>query len=132
MILIINIGCNQEKKSPNEGAWQLVYAQWQSLDGTFPATITGSDIKIWSTNYFSSTGKLKADTILYNIYVCGKYTLEGTHYMEDVMYHTIEGNVGKKIRMILEVKNDSLIQKYPAKTSASMEPIGRPSPRVRG
>ena len=113
LILIMSVRCTQEKKSPNEGAWQLVYAEWQGIDGTFPDSITGSDIKIWSTDYFSSTGKLHTDTITYNVYVCGKYSLEGTHYVEDIMFHTIEGNVGEKIRMLLEIKSDTLIQIYP-------------------
>lgn len=114
VILLITGSWAQEKKSPIEGTWKMVYAKWESMETTFPAQIKGGDIKIWAKNYFVSTGRFEVDTMVFYAYVGGKYTLNGNKYVEDIIYHADKGSVGQKVRLLLEIKNDTLIQKYPA------------------
>ena len=122
LIIAVIIGsCTQEKKSPIEGAWQLVYAHWQPENMLFPSQVKGSDIKIWSKDYFAAVGKLTMDTVITNLYVGGKYTLDGAKYEEDIAYHAFEGLIGQKVRLIIEIRNDTLIQKWPANDSWKLE-----------
>ena len=114
IISLLIANCTQEKSSPIEGTWKMVYARYDTMKPTFPAQITGSDIKIWGKNYFVSVGRLKVDTTVFNAYVGGKYTLDGNRYVEDIMFHAIKEQVGQKARMLLEIKNDTLSYRWPA------------------
>jgi hypothetical protein len=111
VIAIIIGGCTQEKKSPIEGAWKLVYGKWGS--SAFPANLTGTNIKIWTNDYFASAGQMKMDTTITDIYVGEKYTLDGNKYVEDITCHVSKGSVGEKVNILLEIKNDTLIQRWP-------------------
>jgi hypothetical protein len=84
------------------------------MEATYPDQIKGSDIKIWTKNYFISVGRFQIDTTVYNAYVGGKYTLDGNKYVEEIIYHADKDYVGRKVRLLLEIKNDTLIQKYSA------------------
>jgi hypothetical protein len=113
--LILILGFTTSPK-PIEGAWNLVYAQ--TIDGgkqvwRFPGNSTGSDLKMWTGNHFTFVGRFKTDTTYNDNYGGGTYTLEGTHYLETILYHTITSAVGTKIKMLIEIKGDSLIQTYP-------------------
>jgi hypothetical protein len=44
----------------------------------------------------------------------GKYKLEGNRFEEEAMFHADTSYIGKKLRLILEIHNDTLIQKWPA------------------
>ena len=115
LILFVTI-CSyaQEKKSPIEGAWKLVYAKWAAFDQTFPALVKGSDIKIWTKEHFAFVGQFKADTMVMDNYGWGTYTLTGNKYTENVVFHADKPSIGKSIKLLLEIKNDTLTQSYPA------------------
>jgi hypothetical protein len=117
MILFILVYCTEQKKSPMEGAWQVV--SWQQFSGdsvlwTFPGTFTGGEMKVWSKNHFAFAGRYKKDTTFIDNCGGGTYKLEGTHYEESILYflHN-QPAVGTTIKMLLEVKNDTLIVTWP-------------------
>ena len=115
LIIALIIGsCTQEKKSPIEGGWKLVYAKWASMDESFPDRITGIDVKMWTKDCFVFAGKLQLDTLKVDSYGWGKYkNIEGNKYEEEVIYHhTGESLIGTRIKMLIEVRNDTLIQKW--------------------
>jgi hypothetical protein len=109
------IGCTQEKKAPYEGGWKLVFASYPSLNLTFPVNMTGQGVKIWTSGAFTLAGQYKVDTVIYDNYGWGTYSItEGNKYTEHVLFHHLsESLVGQSIKMILEVKNDTLIQRWP-------------------
>ena len=55
------------------------------------------------------------DTVTYNNYGWGTYKLtEGNKYEESIIYHHMdESSIGTNIKMLIEVRNDTLIQKWP-------------------
>jgi hypothetical protein len=108
------VSCSEEKDSITKGEWQLVYGYWGSPDFVFPENVTGSDIKIWTDKYYMHTGKAKQDTILIEAFGCGYYKfIEGNKYQETVMLQSSQDLEGKTINMLMELKNDTLIQKWP-------------------
>ena len=116
MIPIIIISCAKEKKSPIEGDWQYIsgkYFSGDSLANSFPGTFTGSSIKIWSKDHFLVVGNFNHDTTNFDIFGGGTYTLSGDQYEEDLLYHSYKKNVGKSIKMLLEIRNDTLTQTWP-------------------
>ena len=116
--LVIALGttsCTQEKKSPIEGGWLLVYGKWPGVDATYPGRMTGIDVKMWTKDCFVFAGKLQLDTLKVDSYGWGKYRFsEGNHYEEDIIYHRMsESSIGATIKMLIEIRNDTLIQQWP-------------------
>ncbi|MFN2337211.1 MAG: hypothetical protein ABR560_09600, partial [Bacteroidales bacterium] len=81
---------------------------------TFPGTYQGNQVKMWSDNYWMFVGKFKQDTITEEGFGGGSYTLEGIVYKETIKYHSSDDIVGETLRMRIVVKNDTLIQVWPA------------------
>ncbi|WP_321517109.1 hypothetical protein [uncultured Bacteroides sp.] len=118
MLLLIFSGCNLYKKNYPIGAWQLVYAKQMAGDSVvaqFPGTINGSQIKIWSEKNFFFVGKKKVapDTVFHDTYGGGTYKLVDNKYQENIEYHFNKLAEHQIFNMILEVKNDTLIQTWP-------------------
>jgi hypothetical protein len=116
LIVLFIIGCStQEKKLPIEGGWKLVYASYPSSDLTFPTNLTGAGVKTWTSGTFVFAGKYQMDTVTYNNYGWGTFKLsEGNRYEEYITYHHLsESSIGTTIKMLIEVRNDTLIQKWP-------------------
>jgi hypothetical protein len=117
LVIALIIGsCTQEKKSPIEGTWKMVYAQSRSMEETFPAQVQAEQIKTWSKEHFTFVGhyKLPTDTIFRDNYGWGTYTLNGNKFEEHIMLHASKSNIGQTIRMLMDVRNDTLIQRWPA------------------
>jgi hypothetical protein len=116
LIVLFIMGCTtQEKKLPNEGGWKLVFANFASEDLTFPGEFTGAGVKTWTSGTFVFAGKFLMDTVTYDNYGWGTYKLsEGNKYEESIIYHHLdEGLKGTTIKMLMEVRNDTLFQKWP-------------------
>jgi hypothetical protein len=128
--LMITLGfcsCSQKKSLNIEGAWKLV--QLQSVKGNFavidfPGKNDMDIIKIWSGNHFMSVGRVKTDTTVWDLYGSGTYKLEGNRYEENVKVLFYKEWEGKTIKMLLEMKNDTLIQTYPVDDNGRMEKNG--------
>ena len=116
LIVLFIIGCgSQEKKLPIEGGWKLVYANFPSSDLTFPSNFTGAGVKTWTSGTFVFAGIYQMDTVTYNNYGWGTFKLsEPNKYEESIIYHHLsESSIGTTIKMLIEVRNDTLIQKWP-------------------
>jgi hypothetical protein len=127
LFLGILASCKQEPVNPVAGAWQLIYRKEVANDtiiGTFPADYGGSQVKMWSDNYWMFVGQYKQDTVFTDNYGGGSYTLEGVVYKETIMYHTTKDYIGQTLttkdyigqtlRMRIVVENDTLVQVWPA------------------
>jgi hypothetical protein len=117
LFLLTLIGCKQEPVNPVAGAWNLIYAREVSNDtivSSFPADYQGSQVKMWCTNYWMFVGKYFSDSDTTNNFGGGSYTLDGVVYKESIVYHVSPDYVGQTIRMRIVVKNDTLIQVWPA------------------
>jgi len=118
MALIIG-GCAKEKKSPIEGIWKLIYGMWykwnpgDTMTYQFPGNIAIYHIKIFSKENVTFVGYYNLDTLTHDNYGCGTYTLKGDRYEENLLYAG-KSIFNKKVRMLMEVRNDTLIQKWPA------------------
>jgi hypothetical protein len=114
--LIIGSCTQQEVKFPLEGAWQVV--SWQriagdTLNAKLGTTFTGTEMKIWSRNCFNFVGRYNLDTAMYDNYGGGTYKLAGTHCEESYLYFGEKSMIGTSQRLLLEIKNDTLIQTWP-------------------
>jgi len=114
IIILIIVSCAQETKSPIEGAWKLVYGKWTSFEQSFPDQIKGSSIKFWSKEHFAFDGQFKLDTTILDNYGWGTYVLNGEKYEENIILHADKPSIGTKVRLLVEIRNDTLIQRYPA------------------
>jgi len=115
--LFFFVGCTNKKKDSIEGVWQMVSAYWfdsDSINYNVPQDIEGGAIKAWLNGYVLVAGTFKIDSIDLPAYVAATYTLDGNKYVETIIYHDRTVSPGTIINMILEIKNDTLIQKWPA------------------
>lgn len=123
LFVLIMSSCTQQKPSAIEGAWKLASAISISNDTVFqfPGKWTGDQMKMWSKDHFAFVGLFKSDTITENSYGGGTYTLNGTQYSETIMYHTYPKSVGTTIKMMLEIKNDTLYQTFPLREDGTLD-----------
>jgi hypothetical protein len=117
LIIALIIGsCTQQKRSPVEGAWKLVFSQSVKGDSIllkYPGNVTMNDIKMWSKGYVLYVGRYKIDTTSMDGYGGGPYKLEGNKYEENIQFFSVQSFVGQTVKMLLEIKNDTLIQTWP-------------------
>jgi len=118
VIAFIAGSCTQQEiKSPNEGAWKVVH--WirvtaDTLEWEFPVNLTGSEMKVWSKNHFAFAGRYEMDTLSIDNCGGGSYQLDGIHCEESYLYFlNAQALIGTSQRLLLEVKNDTLIQTWP-------------------
>lgn len=113
-ISLVLLSCRQkEVKSPIQGVWKLVYAEHPSMQYSYPGNIAGDQIKMWTATHFTFDGTFKVDTNNMDSYGWGTYTLNGNKYIESISLHTNKSSIGNKVNMLLEIRNDTLIQKFP-------------------
>lgn len=108
-------GCNQ-KKSMN-GAWKVV--DFENISGDkvklkLNENVIGNEMKIWSNNHFMYVGRYKMDTTSFDNYGSGSYTLDGNHYVENLTDTGVGKREASQVRLLLEIKNDTIIQTWPA------------------
>jgi hypothetical protein len=113
VLAFIFASCNQQNlKSPVEGAWKLVGFTTVSGDTVrnLTSAVTGDQIKMWTTNHFSFTGKWKADNT--DLFGCGTYTLIGNNYTENIAFHNDKSLINTVFKAKLEIRNDTLYQTF--------------------
>ena len=103
----------QNTRSPLEGAWQMAYGTWLKPPVAFPDQVKGGQLKIWSERYYTCVGHFERDTVIWNNYVGGRYLLNGSRYEEELTYFPNKSMIGQKSRILIEIRNDTLIQKWP-------------------
>ena len=119
VIALIIGGCVKEKKSPIEGMWKLTNGKWynwnpnDTLTYQFPGNMAIYQIKIFSQGNITFVGHYSLDTLTHDNYGGGTYTLKGDRYEENLLYAG-KAIFNRKIKMLLDVRNDTLIQKWPA------------------
>jgi hypothetical protein len=112
-MLIFLPGCVQEERLPIEGAWMWLSADY-SLDKTESPVQDDAEItKFWTGGHFAFIGQLRSGSTIEDRYGWGTYELDGNRYTEHVKFHYDPVYQGSSVRMILEIRNDTLIQKWP-------------------
>lgn len=123
IISIIMGSCTQEKKSPVEGAWKLIWAAPKTYtDTSFQTMVKTGQIKMFSKDYFTFVGHGEEnDTVYYEGYGAGTYTLNGDKYEEHIMYHNNKSLIGTKYKALDEIRNDTLFHRYNSDKADSWE-----------
>jgi hypothetical protein len=114
LIIIVMIGsCTRDKKSSLEGTWKIVeFGKWHITDTSTLAMINNGLMKSWSKEHFVFVGYFRPDTSIHEYYGGGTYTLDGDKYEEYIIYNDFQPLIGTKFKALLEIRNDTLIQRY--------------------
>lgn len=119
VVLIIPMcvgSCTREKAAPLEGAWKLAY-EYEISDGKttvlYPGISKGTEWKVWSGEYWVLIGRFEQDSTFTDNYAGGTFTLEGNRYTEDVEYHSAPQYLGQRVQLLVEIKQDTVIQTWP-------------------
>ena len=117
-ISLIIGSCAKEKDSPLEGIWKLTYGKWynwrpgDTLTYQFPGNMAIYHIKIFSKENITYVGHYSLDSLIHDNYGGGTFSLEGYRYEETLLYAG-KAIFSRKMGMLLEINNDTLIQKWP-------------------
>lgn len=113
IILIMVGGCNKGNNSSPEGVWKIVeFGKWHITDTSTMSMISNGLLKSWSKEHFVFVGYFRPDTSIHKYYGGGTYKLNGNKYEEFIIYNDFQPLIGKKFKALLEISNDTLIQKY--------------------
>jgi hypothetical protein len=113
VIFLLTGSCTQEKKSSLEGAWKIVeFGKWHITDTSTMAMINNGLIKCWSKEHFVFVGYFRPDTSIHEYYGGGSYKLKGNQYEEYIIYNDFQPLISTRFKALLEIRNDTLIQKY--------------------
>ncbi|HOO99384.1 MAG TPA: hypothetical protein PLV06_07480 [Bacteroidales bacterium] len=121
--LLIFGSCTTGKKDSFQGTWQMIQMQKverEKVTNYFSQNYRISQIKMWSGNHFMFVGKYQVDTTVVYRYGTGTYTINGNIYVEDIDYHFDKSYEGRKNKIWLEVRNDTLLHIFP------VDDTGRP------
>lgn len=113
IILFVSGCCVTEERSPIEGAWKWVYADYSMDNQANPVQEEGDIIKFWTGGHFSFIGQLKSGSTIEDRYGWGTYELNGDRYIENITFHYEDAYMGESVRMIMNIRNDTLIQQWP-------------------
>lgn len=119
MISIIVLSCSPNEKQHRkiDGAWSLVYYQSIAKDSVIGRyvgkDVIGSQLKVWSQGHFAFVGRFKVGSNEIDNYGGGTYTLEGSQYIETILYHINKQWMGTQPKMLMEIKGDTLYQTWP-------------------
>jgi hypothetical protein len=123
--LLIGSCVQQENKFP-QGAWKLVQSQGTTTDSL--GNVVSIDYhpivtKMWSEKNFSFIGQWQQDTLIRDFYGGGTYKLDGNRYEETETYHWSRPKtvLNDKYKMLLELRNDTLIQTYPVDDNGQID-----------
>ncbi len=112
--------CSRSGGPVIKGSWKWISIKCMSGDTVKWSRITDNEkdigMKMWSDKYFTGVYRFREDTAFQYSYTGGTYRLQGNRYEETIMYHDqikIPEMIGMKQMMLLEIKNDTLIQTYP-------------------
>lgn len=81
-----------------------------------------SQTKLWYKDHFIFVGRYTVDTAITYRYGVGTWTLNGNIYDEDIKYHFDKSLEGRKNKLWLEIKNDTLLHIWP------VNELGEPNP----
>jgi len=119
IISFIFLSCNPNEKQHRKiaGAWSLVYYKSYAKDtviGVYVGkNVIGSQIKVWSDEHFVFVGRFKVNDRQSDNFGGGTYTLQGSQYIETIGYHTNKLWLGKQYKMLIDIKDDTLMQTWP-------------------
>ncbi len=98
------------------GAWNMVEVSGVGNGNYFKMLLDGSEmeqIKSWTNSHFFFIGKYPSDNGTVDSYGGGTYTRDGNLYDEHVKYSFSKSYEGTIVKMLIEVKGDTLFQTYP-------------------
>ncbi len=106
------------------GAWNMVEVSGVDNGADFKMFLDGSrmeQIKSWTNSHFFFIGKYPSEDGTADSYGGGTYTLDGNRYEEYVKYNFSKSYEGTTVKMIMEIKGDTLIQTYPVTVNGSID-----------
>lgn len=126
-IMLIISSCGKQETNPLTGSWLMVQMQMDEngkITNYFSSRYAVDQIKTWSETHFSFVGRYKVDTITSYRFGMGTYNVNGNIYEEDILYHFDQAYEGRKNKIWLEIRNDTLLHIFPVDNS------GKPDPRL--
>ena len=117
LIALLFGSCNQEKKSPVTGAWQLISGNVVTPDTiiNFPVSASGKHMKIIGEKYFSTIWQdtiLSKSDIWYAGFNGGTYTFENEVYKETELYFYPISGIGNTWSAKAEFRGDTMVLTY--------------------
>jgi beta-lactamase regulating signal transducer with metallopeptidase domain len=107
-----------------EGAWKTFLSQ--KIENGKTITLITSDskyteMKVWTKDYYAYVGNQGYGS--YSFGGSGTYKLNGNLYEENIIYSPVGSTQGQTVKLILEIKNDTLTQIWPIDASGKYDKL---------
>lgn len=104
-----------DNPTPMEGTWKLVkITLWDGdKQHSWPGDFEMNQLKTWSKEYFTFVGHYDFGGESHDAYGSGSYKLNGNHYEEHLINFDHEQQTQSHVRLLLEIKGDTITQKWP-------------------
>lgn len=96
-----------------QGTWQMV--SYKVVNNGESNYLDGEQLKTWTKDHVLFVGKFHVNGGDRYNYGSATYSIDGTHYTENFIHMVSGANEGKAVKVLLEIKGDTLYQVYPIK-----------------
>lgn len=96
-----------------QGTWRMI--SYKVVDDGAARYLQGEQLKTWTKNYVLFVGKFHVNGEDKYNYGSATYSISGTHYTENFIHMVSSANEGKAVKVLLEIKGDTLYQTFPIK-----------------
>jgi hypothetical protein len=111
VIILLASSCIQKKSLTVEGAWKLVSSLHYGFDSVpYHLPDENNNFKIYSENHVMYVGQYFYRHDLIQDYGFGTHAVKGGIITENITFHSNPTAVFGEEKMLLEIKNDTLIQ----------------------
>lgn len=96
-----------------QGTWRMI--SYKVVDDGAARYLQGEQLKTWTKNHVLFVGKFHVNGEDRYNYGSATYSISGTHYTENFIHMVSGANEGKAVKVLLEIKGDTLYQTFPIK-----------------
>lgn len=96
-----------------QGTWKMLSNKVVN-DGSV-SYLKGDQLKTWTKNHVLFVGKFHVNGEDNYNYGSATYSIDGTHYTENFIHMVNGATEGKAVKVLLEIKGDTLYQTFPIK-----------------
>lgn len=109
----------QPSEKKMEGTWKML--SYKVVNNGKTAYLVGSQLKTWTKNHVLFVGKFHVNGEDRYNYGSATYSIDETHYTENFIHMVSGANEGKAVKVLLEIKGDTLYQTFPIKDDWSFD-----------
>jgi len=113
LICVFSLMAFQPPVKKIQGTWKML--SYKVVNNGETNYLDGEQLKTWTKNHVLFVGKFHVNGEDKYNYGSATYSIDGTHYTENFIHMVDGATEGKAVKVLLEIKGDTLYQIFPVK-----------------